>query len=105
MTLGAEIDAWRQKVITPPATPPVLPDYLRNYQRRGVEWMHHLCETGCHGLLADEMGLGKTAQVIALLRSPPDGAQAPRRRVPGERRARVARGDRAVLSGREDRHP
>jgi SNF2 family DNA or RNA helicase len=33
--------------------------------------MHHLCETGCHGLLADEMGLGKTAQVIALLKSRP----------------------------------
>jgi SNF2 family DNA or RNA helicase len=31
--------------------------------------MHHLCETGCHGLLADEMGIGKTAQVIALLRA------------------------------------
>jgi SNF2 family DNA or RNA helicase len=69
VTLGPEIAAWRQKVLTPPATPPVLPDYLRNYQRRGVEWMHHLCETGCHGLLADEMGLGKTAQVIALLRA------------------------------------
>jgi len=50
------------KVLAPPATPPELPDYLRNYQRRGVEWMHHLCETDCHGLLADEMGLGKTAQ-------------------------------------------
>ncbi len=71
VTLGAEIDGWRQKVMTAPTTPPFLPDYLRNYQRRGVEWMHHLCETGCHGLLADEMGLGKTAQVIALLRSRP----------------------------------
>ncbi len=71
VTLGAEIEAWRQKVLTPPATPPELPDYLRNYQRRGVEWMHHLCETECHGLLADEMGLGKTAQVIALLRTRP----------------------------------
>jgi SNF2 family DNA or RNA helicase len=32
-----------------------------------VEWLHHLCEVGCHGLLADEMGLGKTMQVLALL--------------------------------------
>ncbi|HYC72633.1 MAG TPA: DEAD/DEAH box helicase [Opitutaceae bacterium] len=71
VTLGAGIEAWRQRVLTPPATPPELPDYLRNYQRRGVEWMHHLAETGCHGLLADEMGLGKTAQVIALLRARP----------------------------------
>jgi len=71
VTLGAEIEAWRLKVLTPPVAPPELPDYLRNYQRRGVEWMHHLCETECHGLLADEMGLGKTAQVIALLRTRP----------------------------------
>ena len=71
VTLGAELDAWRQKVLTPPAAPPVLLDFLRQYQRRGVEWMHHLCETDCHGLLADEMGLGKTAQVIALLQARP----------------------------------
>ncbi|HVZ63479.1 MAG TPA: DEAD/DEAH box helicase [Lacunisphaera sp.] len=71
VTLGAEIEAWRQKVLAPPVEPPVLPDFLRQYQRRGVEWMHHLSETDCHGLLADEMGLGKTAQVIALLRSRP----------------------------------
>jgi len=67
VTLGPEIEAWRQKVLTIPAESPVLPEYLRNYQRRGVEWMHHLADTDCHGLLADEMGLGKTAQVIALL--------------------------------------
>ncbi len=71
VTLGAELDAWRQKVLSPSPAPPALPEFLRQYQRRGVEWMHHLCETECHGLLADEMGLGKTAQVIALLQSRP----------------------------------
>jgi SNF2 family DNA or RNA helicase len=40
---------------------------LRPYQRRGVEWLSHLCDVGCHGLLADEMGLGKTLQVLSLL--------------------------------------
>ncbi|MDD3180176.1 MAG: DEAD/DEAH box helicase [Opitutaceae bacterium] len=71
LTLGPELDAWRRRVLTPPVLPLTLPDYLRPYQRRGVEWLHHLCETDCHGLLADEMGLGKTAQVIALLQSRP----------------------------------
>lgn len=71
VTLGPEADAWRQRVMSPPSQPPPLADYLRNYQRRGVEWMHHLCETGCHGLLADEMGLGKTAQIIALFKARP----------------------------------
>ena len=75
VTLGAEIDAWRRKILAPAAEPLVLPDFLRQYQRRGVEWMHHLCETECHGLLADEMGLGKTVQVIALLQSRPMAGQ------------------------------
>lgn len=71
VTLGPEIEEWRRRVLTPPEQPPELPDFLRPYQRRGVEWMHHLVESECHGLLADEMGLGKTAQVIALLRTRP----------------------------------
>jgi superfamily II DNA or RNA helicase len=71
VTLSPEIETWRHTVLTPPASPPAVADWLRPYQRRGVEWMHHLCEVGCHGLLADEMGLGKTLQVLALLASRP----------------------------------
>jgi len=67
LTLSAELETWRQSVLTATAVTPVLPDLLRPYQRRGVEWMHHLCDVGCHGLLADEMGLGKTLQVLTLL--------------------------------------
>jgi len=67
LTLSPEIEAWRQSVLAPAATPPAVPELLRPYQRRGVEWMHHLCNVGCHGLLADEMGLGKTLQVLSLL--------------------------------------
>jgi len=73
LTLSPEIDAWRQSVLAPPAEPPALPEILRPYQRRGVEWMAHLCDVGCHGLLADEMGLGKTLQVITLLATRPVG--------------------------------
>jgi superfamily II DNA or RNA helicase len=69
--LAPEVDAWRQSVLAPPAAALVLPDVLRPYQRRGVEWLHHLSEVECHGLLADEMGLGKTLQVLALLATRP----------------------------------
>ena len=40
---------------------------LRDYQRRGVEWLASLEQLGLGGCLADDMGLGKTAQVIALM--------------------------------------
>ena len=71
VTLSAEVEAWRQSVLAPPLAPPALPECLRPYQRRGVEWLHHLCDVGCHGLLADEMGLGKTRQVLALFATRP----------------------------------
>ena len=67
LSLSPEVEEWRQRVLAPAAAPPATPELLRPYQRRGVEWMHHLGEVGCHGLLADEMGLGKTLQVLALL--------------------------------------
>jgi len=71
LTLSPEIEAWRQQVLAPPPEPPALPEILRPYQRRGVEWMAHLCDVGCHGLLADEMGLGKTLQVLTVLATRP----------------------------------
>ncbi|MEO6002133.1 MAG: DEAD/DEAH box helicase [Opitutus sp.] len=71
LTLSPEIEAWRQRVLGQPEAPPILPEILRPYQRRGVEWLAHLCNVGCHGLLADEMGLGKTLQVITLLATRP----------------------------------
>jgi superfamily II DNA or RNA helicase len=42
---------------------------LRDYQRRGVDWLRFLFENGLSGLLCDEMGLGKTHQAMALLLS------------------------------------
>ena len=38
---------------------------LRDYQKRGVEWLSFLTGHGFGALLADDMGLGKTIQVIA----------------------------------------
>ena len=35
---------------------------LRDYQRRGTNWLAFLRQTGLGGLLADDMGLGKTLQ-------------------------------------------
>ena len=42
---------------------------LRDYQRRGVEWLRFLTDNGFGALLADDMGLGKTVQVIAWMLS------------------------------------
>ena len=40
---------------------------LRDYQKRGYEWMYALDRMHMGGILADDMGLGKTVQVIALI--------------------------------------
>jgi non-specific serine/threonine protein kinase len=40
---------------------------LRNYQEKGLNWLHFMKTLGLGACLADDMGLGKTVQVIALL--------------------------------------
>lgn len=40
---------------------------LRNYQKKGVNWLYYMKSLGLGACLADDMGLGKTVQVIALL--------------------------------------
>jgi superfamily II DNA or RNA helicase len=42
---------------------------LRDYQRRGVDWLAFLREVQLGGLLADDMGLGKTIQTLCVLRT------------------------------------
>lgn len=71
LTISPELQSWRDGVVKPSPVSAQLPELLRPYQRRGVEWLHHLADVGCHGLLADEMGLGKTLQVISLLNARP----------------------------------
>ena len=52
-----------------PAPAPETGIPLRDYQRRGYEWLYMLDRLHMGGVLADDMGLGKTVQVIALLRA------------------------------------
>jgi SNF2 family DNA or RNA helicase len=46
--------------------PAALTTTLRDYQLRGLTWLHRLTSLGLGGCLADDMGLGKTVQLIAL---------------------------------------
>ena len=40
---------------------------LREYQRRGVDWLYWMSRNGIGAVLADDMGLGKTLQLLTLL--------------------------------------
>lgn len=42
---------------------------LRDYQKKGTQWLQMLYHYGFGGILADDMGLGKTLQTIAFLSS------------------------------------
>jgi superfamily II DNA or RNA helicase len=50
------------------ALPEDLRAALRDYQRRGVDWLCALRDAGLGALLADDMGLGKTLQALCALR-------------------------------------
>ncbi len=53
-----------------PVSPAVsLENILRDYQRKGLDWLEFLRGFQFGGILADEMGLGKTLQVLALLKN------------------------------------
>lgn len=47
--------------------PKILHCSLKDYQKRGLEWLVSLYNQGINGMLADEMGLGKTVQAISFL--------------------------------------
>ncbi|MGW4160942.1 DEAD/DEAH box helicase [Streptomyces sp. NPDC004788] len=48
------------------AQPAALAATLRDYQLRGLAWLHRMTSLGLGGCLADDMGLGKTITLIAL---------------------------------------
>jgi superfamily II DNA or RNA helicase len=69
--LGALVGEFER--IPPAPLPEDLDAELRDYQRRGVDWLNFLREVQLGGLLADDMGLGKTIQTLCVLRSGLDG--------------------------------
>jgi len=40
---------------------------LRDYQKKGIDWMNYILQTGFGGILADDMGLGKTIQALTVI--------------------------------------
>ncbi|MFG3343828.1 DEAD/DEAH box helicase [Streptomyces sp. NPDC048018] len=48
------------------AQPAALAATLRDYQLRGLGWLHRMTSLGLGGCLADDMGLGKTITLISL---------------------------------------
>ncbi|MFQ4134930.1 DEAD/DEAH box helicase [Nodosilinea sp. PGN35] len=64
-TMLAQLSDKTRLALTP--DPAQLQGSLRDYQKRGLSWLHYLENLGLNGCLADDMGLGKTIQVIARL--------------------------------------
>jgi SNF2 family DNA or RNA helicase len=68
--------------LQPIKDPKTLQGNLREYQQRGVAWLHYLEELGFNPCLADDMGLGKTIQVIARLLQERELAKKTKTRLP-----------------------
>jgi len=67
LSLSKSLLNWRKKLFSAPRKIESNCEYYRDYQLKGVSWMKHVLENGCHCLLADEMGLGKTVQILGVL--------------------------------------
>jgi superfamily II DNA or RNA helicase len=74
VTAGGVLEELRARIADPearaarePQGPPrALAATLRDYQLRGLNWLHRMTSLGLGGCLADDMGLGKTVTLIAL---------------------------------------
>ncbi|WP_075737967.1 DEAD/DEAH box helicase, partial [Streptomyces acidiscabies] len=74
VTAGGVLEELRSRIADPearaarePQEPPkALAATLRDYQLRGLNWLHRMTSLGLGGCLADDMGLGKTVTLIAL---------------------------------------
>lgn len=60
--LAAPVDGATPSIPQPDA----LQAQLRDYQLRGLNWLHQLTSLGLGGCLADDMGLGKTVTLLSL---------------------------------------
>ncbi|MEU5216774.1 DEAD/DEAH box helicase [Streptomyces sp. NPDC020807] len=72
VTAAGPLERIRERIADPEggrpeiAQPAALAATLRDYQLRGLDWLHRMTSLGLGGCLADDMGLGKTITVIAL---------------------------------------
>jgi hypothetical protein len=63
--LSDKLKSLLNKNIPAQGIPEKLRAELREYQKKGFEWLHYMHECGLGGCLADDMGLGKTIQVLS----------------------------------------
>ncbi|MBD0708847.1 SNF2-related protein [Streptomyces sp. CBMA291] len=72
VTATGPLERLRKRITAPEdartglAQPAALAATLRDYQLRGLDWLHRMTSLGLGACLADDMGLGKTITLIAL---------------------------------------